>query len=185
MAATEIRKHVARDDPLYAVSVDIRAERRAAGLSQSQLARAAGVSQRSLSEYENGRRVPSPEVLDRIKRAFAIRPSARVDQHRDAIRALVARYHTLRPVSSAPSPEETTSPDPTSISSSTSQTRPSLLDEVGLRLALADLLRVSVDVVATDTLDRRVRERVLREAVEVRPSWSRSRTTRSNTSQPQ
>lgn len=43
----------------------------------------------------------------------------------------------------------------------------SLLDEVALRLALTDLLQVSVDVVAADTLKGRVRERVLREAVEV------------------
>jgi predicted nucleotidyltransferase len=43
----------------------------------------------------------------------------------------------------------------------------SLLDEIGLRLALADLLQVSVDVVPADTLKGRMRERVLREAVEV------------------
>lgn len=43
----------------------------------------------------------------------------------------------------------------------------SLLDEIGLRLALADLLQVEVDVVAADTLKGRVRERVLREAVAV------------------
>ena len=43
----------------------------------------------------------------------------------------------------------------------------SLLDEIGLRLALADLLHVSVDVVAADTLRGRFRERVLGEAVAV------------------
>ena len=40
-----------------------------------------------------------------------------------------------------------------------------LLDEVGLRLALADLLHVEVDVIASDTLRGEFRERVLREAV--------------------
>lgn len=41
----------------------------------------------------------------------------------------------------------------------------SLLDEVGLRLALVDLLRVEVDVVAVDALRGEVRDRILREAV--------------------
>lgn len=43
----------------------------------------------------------------------------------------------------------------------------SLLDEIGLRLALVDLLRVEVDVVAVDSLEGTMRERVLREAVQV------------------
>jgi predicted nucleotidyltransferase len=43
----------------------------------------------------------------------------------------------------------------------------SLLDEIGLRLALIDLLQVEVDVVGADTLKGQVRERVLREAVAV------------------
>jgi predicted nucleotidyltransferase len=42
-----------------------------------------------------------------------------------------------------------------------------LLDEVGLRLALGDLLQVDVDVVAADTLRGEIRECVLREAVPV------------------
>ncbi len=43
----------------------------------------------------------------------------------------------------------------------------SLLDEVGLRLALRDLLQVEVDVVASDGLRGAFRERVLSEAVPV------------------
>lgn len=43
----------------------------------------------------------------------------------------------------------------------------SLLDEVGLRLALSDLLRVEADVVAEDSLRGSIRERVLGEAVAV------------------
>ena len=42
-----------------------------------------------------------------------------------------------------------------------------LLDEVGLRLALTDLLQVEVDVIAADSLRGPIRERVLREAAEV------------------
>ena len=66
-------------------------------LSQSPLARAAGVPHPNLSAYENGRRVPSPEVLERLNRALAVRPSARVEQHRDSIRALVSEHHAASP----------------------------------------------------------------------------------------
>ncbi len=47
-----------------------RSAARAARVSQSELARAAAVSQPNLSAYENGRRAPSPEVLVRISRAI-------------------------------------------------------------------------------------------------------------------
>ena len=149
------------------MSVDIRAERRAAGLSQSQLARLAAVSQPNLSAYENGRRVPSPEVLERIIRALAVRPSARVEQHRDSIRALVAEHHAVAPrvFGSVARGDDEPGSDVDLLVEFTDEA--SLLDEIGLRLALADLLRVDVDVVAADTLKGRIRERVLEEAVEV------------------
>lgn len=153
--------------PLYAIRVDIRVERRAAGLSQSQLARAAGVSQPNLSAYENGCRVPSPEVLERITRALAVRPSARVEQHRDAIRALVAEHHATTPriFGSVARGDDEPGSDLDLLVDFTEEA--SLLDEVGLRLALADLLRLDVDVVAADSLTGRVRERVFHQAVEV------------------
>ncbi len=153
--------------PRYDVCVDIRVERRAAGLSQSQLARAAGIPQPNLSAYENGRRVPSPEVLDRIRRALAVRPSARVEQHRESIRALVAEHHAVSPriFGSVARGDDEAGSDVDLLVDFTDEA--SLLDEIGLRLALADLLRVDVDVVAADTLKGQVRERVLREAVEV------------------
>ena len=142
-------------------------ERRAAGLSQSELARAAGVPQPNLSAYENGRRVPSPEVLERIRRALAVRPSARVEQHRDSIRTLVAQHHAVEPriFGSVARGEDEPESDVDLLVEFTDEA--SLLDEIGLRLALADLLQVGVDVVAVDSLRGRMRERVLREAVEV------------------
>ena len=159
--------HIAGDNPRYAVLVDIRAERRAVGLSQSQLARAAGVPQPNLSAYENGRRVPSPEVLERINRALAVRPSARVEQHRDSIRALVSEHHAASPriFGSVARGDDEPGSDVDLLVDFTDEA--SLLDEIGLRLALADLLQVSVDVVAADTLKGRIRERVMREAVKV------------------
>lgn len=147
--------------------VDIRVERRAAGLSQSQLVEAAGVPQPNLSAYENGRRVPSPEVLERIRRALAVRPSARVEQHRGSIRALVAQHHAAAPrvFGSVARGEDKPGSDVDLLVDFTDEA--SLLEEIGLRLALADLLRVEVDVVAADSLQGQMRERVLREALEV------------------
>ena len=147
--------------------MDIRAARHALGLSQSQLARAAGVHQPNLSAYENGRRAPSAEVLERVQRVLTVRPSARVEQHRDVIRALVAEHHATSPriFGSVARGDDEPGSDVDLLVDFTDEA--SLLDEVGLRLALTDLLQVSVDVVAADTLKGQVRERVLREAVAV------------------
>lgn len=147
--------------------MDIRAERLAAGLSQSQLARAAKVSQPNLSAYENGRRSPSPDVLERIIRALAGRPSLRVEQHRADIRALVAEHRAVAPrlFGSIARGEDEPGSDVDLLVEFTDEA--TLLDEVGLRLVLTDLLRVEVDVVAADALRGEVRERILREAVPV------------------
>lgn len=147
--------------------MDIRAERVAAGLSQSQLARAAGVPQPNLSAYENGRRTPSPEVLDRIRNALTTPPSQRIKQHRDEIRALVAAHHATAPrvFGSVARGEDHAGSDIDLVVEFTDEA--TLLDEVGLRQALADLLQVDVDVVGFDALRDGMRERVLREAVAV------------------
>lgn len=147
--------------------MDIRAGRLAAGMSQSQLARAAKVSQPNLSAYENGRRTPSPEVLERISRALVGKPSARVEQHRDEIRALVAQHRASHPriFGSVARGEDEPGSDLDLLVNFTDEA--TLLDEVGLRLALSDLLRIEVDVVASDSLRGEFRDRVLREAVPV------------------
>lgn len=147
--------------------MDIRAERMASGMSQSQLARAARVPQPNLSAYENGRREPSPVVLERIRRALVGRPSLRVEQHRDQIRALVLTHRATSPRvfgSVARGDDEPGSDLDLLVDFSDEAT---LLDEVGLRLALRDLLRIDVDVVAADALRGDFGERVLREAVAV------------------
>ena len=104
--------------------------------------------------YENGRRVPSPEVLERIRGALAVRPSARVEQHRDSIRALVAKHHAAAPrvFGSVARGDDQPGSDVDILVDFTEEA--SLLDEVGLRLALIDLLRVDVDVVAADISPR-------------------------------
>lgn len=147
--------------------MDIRAERVAAGLTQSQLARAARVAQPNLSAYENGRRAPSPEVLERIVRALQGLPSIRVRQHRDTIRALVSQFHGLDPriAGSVARGEDQPGSDVDILVDFTDEA--TLLDEVGLRLALQDLLRVEVDVIAADSLQGDVRQRILGEAIAV------------------
>lgn len=149
------------------LDVDIRAERRAAGLTQAELARTARVPQPNLSAYENGRRAPSAKVEERIRRALAGRPSARVERHRAAIRTLVAAHHATTPrlVGSAARGADVPGSDIDLLVEFTSEA--SLLDEVGLRLALTDLLQVPVDVIALDALREPLRSRMLHEAVAV------------------
>lgn len=59
----------------------IRDARRAAGLTQAELAARAGTSQATLSAYERGRKAPSLRTLDRLLRASGRRlttaPAAR------------------------------------------------------------------------------------------------------------
>lgn len=147
--------------------MDIRPARLATGLSQSELARAATVSQPNLSAYENGRRAPSPEVLERITRALAGRPSLRVATHREAIRELVARHHASEPrvFGSVARGDDEAGSDIDFVVDFNEEA--SLLDEVGLRLALRELLQVEVDIVASDGLRGAFRDRVLSEAVAV------------------
>lgn len=147
--------------------MDIRAERIAAGMSQSQLAQAADVSQPNLSAYENGRRKPSPEVIARLRRALSRPPSERVRQHRDEILVLVAAHHATDPkvFGSVARGEDDSNSDVDLLVEFTDDA--TLLDEVGLRLAITELLKVEVDVVAIDSLRGPFRDRVLREAVAV------------------
>lgn len=151
----------------YAGGMDIRSERIAAGMSQSELARAARVPQPNLSAYENGRRNPSPEVRERIARALRTRPSSRLEKHRSAIRDLVRAHHAAAPrvFGSVARGEDEADSDIDLLVEFTDEA--SLLDEVGLRLALQDLLQVEVDVVAVDTLHGEFRDRALKEAVPV------------------
>lgn len=147
--------------------MDIRDKRRAAGLTQAQVARAAGVAQPNLSAYENGRRAPSTEVLARIRRALSVPAAQRIDAHRGEIRALVAAHHAKEPrvFGSGARGEDGPASDVDFLVEFTAEA--TLLDEVGLRLALTDLLDVPVDVVGLDTLRGSFRERVLGEAVPV------------------
>ncbi len=136
-------------------------------MSQAELARAARVAQPNISAYENGRRQPSPEVLERIRRALVGTLNDRLFRHRDEIHRLVAEHHATDPrVFGSVARGEATGESDIDLLVDFGPDA-GLLDEVGLRLALTDLLQVSVDVVASDTLRGELRDRILREAVPV------------------
>lgn len=143
----------------------IRERRLAAGMSQAQLARAAHVAQPNLSAYENGRRTPTEPVLQRINSALEIPVADRVNLHRNAIRELVIKHHASEPriFGSVARGDAAQGADLDLLVDFTAEA--SLLDEVGLRLALSDLLDVEVDVIGADTLRGELRERILHEAV--------------------
>lgn len=86
--------------------------------------------------------MPSPEVLERINRALAVRPSALVEQHRESIRAPGAEHHAVasRIFGSVARGGDEPGSDVDLLVDFTDGA--SLLDEIGLCLALADLLVV-------------------------------------------
>jgi uncharacterized protein len=91
--------------------------------------------------------------------------SDRIRQHLPEIHRIVAEHHARAPrlFGSVARGDDRPASDVDLLVDFTDEA--SLLDEVGLRLALTDLLRVDVDVVATDALRGDIRERILREAV--------------------
>ncbi len=67
-------------------------------MSQTELARAAGMSQPNVAAIEAGRRVISAEVLERLLRAADYRPSIPLEESADAIVAAGERHgiHDIR-----------------------------------------------------------------------------------------
>lgn len=71
--------------------------RKAAGLTQQQLAQRSAVAQPNIAAYESGRRRASPTMLERLRRAAQPRPHELLRIHRDEI-AAVARRHGMSDV---------------------------------------------------------------------------------------
>lgn len=135
------------------------------GLSQAALARAAKVPQPNLSAYENGRRTPSAEVLDRLRGALRVRPSVRVARHRQSLLDVVAKHHASNPrlFGSIARGEDGVDSDVDLLVDFAEDA--GLFDEIALRLDLAELLGTRVDVVGSDALRGSFQDRVLAEAV--------------------
>lgn len=145
--------------------MDIRVERRASGLTQAALARAAAVPQPNLSAYENGRRTPSPDVLARIRSALQVRPSVRVEAQRAAMHEVISRHRASAPrvFGSVARGEDEPGSDLDLLVDFAEDA--SLFDEIGLRLDLVELLGIQVDVIDAASLQGSFRNRVLAEAV--------------------
>lgn len=99
------------------------------------------------------------------RESASVRPSQLRSPHREEIFAALAKYHAANPrvFGSAAREDDRTGSDFDLLVDFNDEA--SLLDEVGLRLALTDILGVPVDVVAADTLRGAFRRRVLNEAV--------------------
>jgi predicted nucleotidyltransferase/DNA-binding XRE family transcriptional regulator len=68
----------------------IRLAREDMGMTQTALARAAGVQQPTISAYEAGRKMPRAESFERIMAAAETRPSIPLTVYADEIRAVAA-----------------------------------------------------------------------------------------------
>jgi predicted nucleotidyltransferase/DNA-binding XRE family transcriptional regulator len=66
--------------------------RRRAGLSQQQLAERSGVAQPNIAAYESGRRNPSAEMLERLRKAARPLPHDVLRAHRDELVTLAEHY---------------------------------------------------------------------------------------------
>jgi predicted nucleotidyltransferase/DNA-binding XRE family transcriptional regulator len=162
----------------------LRTARRRSNLSQTDLARRAGVAQSVISAYESGRREPSVPTLARLVAATGHElaldlvpmphraqglpdtPLGRLlRRRRKAINEAVAhrRASNVRVFGSAARGDSTEASDVDLLVDL--EKGVGLLDLVGLERELSELLGVDVDVVPADTLKPRMRERVLREAV--------------------
>jgi predicted nucleotidyltransferase len=153
-------------------------------MSQTDLARRAGIAQSVISTYESGRREPSLPTLTRLIEAtgheLAIDVVAspehalglpdtplgrRLRQRRKAIirAAEGRRAHNVRVFGSVARGEDVESSDVDLLVDLDEGV--GLLDLIGLERELAELLGLDVDVVPAHSLKARMRERVLHEAV--------------------
>lgn len=164
----------------------IREARHRARLSQNDLARRAGVAQPVVSAYESGRREPSLRTLAKLIEATGTElvlmlgpvPRNRLGlpntnlgrrlryRRRDMTKIAAARgAHNLRVFGSVARGEDTDESDVDLLVDLDNDV--SLVQLVGLRRELAELLGVDVDVVPSQALKPSIRDKVLAEAVAV------------------
>lgn len=167
----------------------VRQARRAARLSQAQLARRARTSQSAIARYERGVSTPSLATLERLLRAcgrplLLSTPSAAsgavtsgrrrvvsyarlVRRHRARLLAAARRNgaREIRLFGSAARSEESPASDVDLLV--TLEPARTLLDLIAFQQDASDILGVPVDVATPEILKERVRQRVLAEAVPI------------------
>jgi predicted nucleotidyltransferase len=128
----------------------IRRARLDVGMSQADLARAAGMQQPTISAYESGRKQPRAESLDRVLRAARLRPSIPLALYADAIREEATKFHLsdVRVFGSALRGEDTEDSDIDLLVSASSSA--SLFDLGGFALAVEDITGFAVDLLTDD-----------------------------------
>lgn len=152
----------------------IRSARRAAGLSQSDLAERAGTSQPALARYETGVTMPTLPTLERLLRACGRRLELRVEET-PAARSLrprrsrlleAARAHGISHVRvfGSLARGETTEDSDVDLLVDLDPGH-TLLDLLSFQIEAESILGFSVDVATPGLLKDDVRERALREAV--------------------
>ena len=143
----------------------IRFARVSTGLSQAQLAAAAGVSQPKLSVYERGLVEPRAETLQRILRAARSRPSVVLEQKAHQLRRL-ARMRNIEQVRVFGSTVYGTDTRDSDIDLLvTFSDRASLLDASGFQADAEALLGFPVDVVSDRAPRTPILDLILAEAV--------------------
>lgn len=159
----------------------IKEARTAAGLTQAELARRAGTSQPTVAAYESGEKVPTVGTLERLLNAAGVglvaipasggphAPGLRrlLRDERERILEVAAKHgaRNLRVFGSVARGEEDERSDIDLLVDM--EEGSSLLDQVRLRRALAQVLGVEVDVVTAGGLRERDRETIVKEAVSI------------------
>lgn len=158
----------------------IRQARVAAGLTQAQLARAAGTSQPTLASYESGARSPSVRTLDKVVRAAGATIVASLEQsppadgrlmqelrrHQQQIRELaqLRLIHNVRVFGSTARGEETEDSDVDLLVDYDAASR-GVLALAAFASDVEALIGCPVDVSTPDLLRDEIRDEVLAEAV--------------------
>jgi uncharacterized protein len=142
----------------------IRQARAEAGLTQSELARRAGIRQASISKFESGRERPRPETYARILEAARIRPGIALQRHRAEVieAARRRRASNVRVFGSIARGEDDFSSGVDLLV--TFEEDASVLDAAGLMLDLEKIVGVRVDVLS-DRVDGSMRDRAIAEAI--------------------
>jgi transcriptional regulator with XRE-family HTH domain len=146
------------------VAETIRHARAEAGLTQSELARRAGIRQASISKFETGRERPRPETFARILRAARVSPEVALQRNRDDVLDAVRRRRADNPrVFTIAASDETFSGADIGVLV-TFRPEASMLDAAGLMLDLDRILGAPVAVIS-DRAEGRIVERVAAEAI--------------------
>ena len=145
----------------------IRGARRAAGLSQAELARWAGTSQPAVNRYEQGRINPTTATTERLLSACQVRmrPSELLANNAERVRRLAISHGALRVLvfgSVARGEDDVDSDLDLLVEIPSEHLR--LLDLIELGHEVSDALGVKVDIATPEMLKPSIRAEVLAEA---------------------